>query len=193
MNSKPVQKRNRKVLFILLLVVLVMFGFGYAMVPLYNVMCKKLGLNGKTDGEVTAQTNIIDMSRTITVQFLANNNAHLPWRFYPMVTSIKVHPGQNTKVAYFAENESSKTMIVQAVPSVSPSFAAKHLKKTECFCFTQQSLKPRQTMEMPLLFHLDSDLPKNIKAVTLSYTLFDITNMKNGAAKLSNKTQGKLQ
>ncbi len=193
MNSKPVQKRNRKILIILILVVIAMFGFGYAMVPLYNVMCKKLGLNGKTDGEVTAQTNVIDMNRTVTVQFLANNNAHLPWKFYPMVTTIKVHPGQNTKVAFFAENESSKTMIVQAVPSVTPGFAAKHLKKTECFCFTQQSLKGGQSMEMPLLFHLDSGLPKNIKTVTLSYTLFDISNMKNNAEKLAKKAQGRLQ
>lgn len=191
-TPNPIQRRNRKTIILLLLFVVLMFIFGYAMVPLYNVLCKTLGLNGKTAGVATVQANTIDVNRTVTVQFLANNNANLPWKFYPILTSIKLHPGQNAKIAYFAENESNKTMVVQAIPSVTPGFAAKHLKKTECFCFNQQSLKSKQSMEMPLLFHLDNDLPKNINTVTLSYTLFDITNTAKGNNNIKNKIPGKL-
>ena len=89
--------------------------------------------------------------------------------------SVKVHPGENKKVAFYAENETDNDMIVQAIPSVTPGIAAKHLKKTECFCFTKQMMKKKQGMSWPLLFHIDRDLPKKVRTVTLSYTLFDIT------------------
>lgn len=152
-----------------------MFGFGYALVPIYNVMCKSFGINGKTNNYAEKIDNSVDYSRTVTVQFLANRNNYLPWKFVPLTKSIKVHPGENTKVAFYAQNETAENMIVQAIPSVTPGIAAKHLKKTECFCFTQQMMKGKDGMEWPLLFHLDRDLPKNIRTVTLSYTLFDIT------------------
>lgn len=152
-----------------------MFGFGYLLVPIYNVMCKSFGINGKTNNYAESIDNTIDYSRTVTVQFLANRNNYLPWKFVPMVKSIKVHPGENTKVAFYAQNETAQDMIVQAIPSVTPGIAAKHLKKTECFCFTKQMMNGNQGMAWPLLFHLDRDLPKHIKTVTLSYTLFDIT------------------
>lgn len=152
-----------------------MFAFGYALVPIYNVMCKSLGINGKPKNTAEANSNSIDYSRTITVQFLATRNNYLPWKFQPLVKTVKVHPGENKKVAFYAQNETGEDMIVQAIPSVTPGLAARHLKKTECFCFTKQMMKGQQGMEWPLLFHLDNDLPKNIKTVTLSYTLFDIT------------------
>lgn len=168
-------------------IVIAMFAFGFALVPIYNVMCKTLGLNGKTGG-ATTNNSLIDNSRVITVQFIANNNAGLPWKFYPMIKTIEIHPGQNTKIAYFAENDSNKTMTVQAIPSVTPGLAAKHLKKTECFCFEQQTLNSKQSLEMPLLFHIDTNLPKNIQVVTLSYTLFDVTNLKTK----KNKKTGRI-
>jgi cytochrome c oxidase assembly protein subunit 11 len=152
-----------------------MFGFGYALVPIYNVMCKSFGINGKPNNVAEAMDNTIDYSRTITVQFLATRNNYLPWKFKPLVTTIKVHPGENKRVAFFAQNETDSDMIVQAIPSVTPGLAAKHLKKTECFCFTKQMMRGKQGMNWPLLFHLDRDIPKNIRTVTLSYTLFDIT------------------
>ena len=176
-NNNEQAKKNRKLVISLLTVVILMFGFGYLMVPIYNVMCKSLGLNGKTAG-ISANAVTVDESRWVTVQFLANNNANLPWKFYPLTTSIRIHPGQNTKVAFFAENESNKSMSIQAVPSVTPGVAARYLKKTECFCFNRQTLKSKQKVEMPLLFHLETALPKNVQTVTLSYTLFDVTNMK---------------
>lgn len=154
-----------------------MFGFGYALVPLYNAMCKTFGINGKPSNMVAKNDHSIDYSRTITVQFLATRNNYLPWKFEPISKSVKVHPGENKKVSFYAQNETDADMIVQAIPSVSPGLAAKHLKKTECFCFTQQMMRGKQGMPWPLLFHIDRDLPKNIRTVTLSYTLFDITKM----------------
>lgn len=174
-------KRIRRLTITLLLAAIAMFGFGYALVPLYNVLCSSLGLNGKTSNEASSAVAAIDETRTITVQFLATNNENLPWKFRPNQTTIEIHPGQNARITYYAKNESGKTMTVQAIPSVSPGLAAKYLKKTECFCFRQQTLANDADMDMPLLFHIDRDLPKDINTVTLSYTLFDVTNMKKKA------------
>lgn len=174
-------KRIKRLTIILLLVAVSMFGFGYALVPLYNVLCKQLGINGKTSSEASTAITAVDVTRTITVQFLATNNANLPWQFHPNQASVEIHPGENTRVSYYAKNESGKTMVVQAIPSVSPGIAAKYLKKTECFCFRQQTLDSQASLDMPLLFHIDRDLPKNINTVTLAYTLFDVTNMKKKA------------
>lgn len=166
---------NKSLALTLTAAVIGMFGFGYALVPIYNVLCKSLGINGKTNTVALRNGETVDYSRTITVQFLATRNLFIPWKFQPITKSIKVHPGENVKVAFYAENETDNNMIVQAIPSVTPGLAAKHLKKTECFCFTQQKMNGRQGMQWPLLFHIDTDLPKNIHTVTLSYTLFDVT------------------
>ncbi len=185
------RKSSYRLVFVLLLIAISMFGFGYALVPLYDVLCKHLCINGKTSGAQTAVAAVaaVDMTRTITVQFLATNNANLPWQFYPKVRKIKVHPGENARIAYFAQNMSGKTMVVQAIPSVSPALAARYLKKTECFCFAQQTLKSKESMDMPLLFHLDADLPKSVNTVTLAYTLFDATNLK----KTSKEESGRIK
>lgn len=180
-------KKNKKVIFILIIVIIAMFFFGYAMVPLYNVLCNKLGINGKTGGATTISSTI-DTSRWITIEFLANNNAGLPWKFYPMVTKIKIHPGENKIVTYFAKNDSNKTMTVQAIPSFTPSEAAKYMKKTECFCFRQQTLKSQQSMVWPVIFHIDEAIPKYIHTVTLSYTLFDLSGLRIN----QNQNEGKL-
>ncbi len=183
-------KKIRRLVIILLAWAIAMFGFGFALVPLYDVLCNKLGFNGKTGGKQSpAVVSAVDMNRTITVQFVATNNANLPWKFHPQQTTVEVHPGENTRIAYFAENDSDKRMIVQAIPSVAPGFAAKYLKKTECFCFTQQALNSHQSMDMPLIFHIDRDLPAHINTVTLSYTLFDVTEMKN---KIPEEKKGRI-
>jgi cytochrome c oxidase assembly protein subunit 11 len=184
-----IRKNNRKVIIYLLALVVAMFGFGFALVPIYDAMCKTLGINGKTGGP-SVNTAAVDESRTVTVLFIANNNANLPWKFYPMIKKIILHPGQNARISYFAENETNHVMTVQAIPSVSPGIAAKYLKKTECFCFNRQTLKSKQSMEMPLLFHLDPNLPKNMNTVILSYTLFDVTNIKTNVAE---SKKGKIQ
>jgi len=170
---------NRKLVSWLVLLVIGMFGFGYALVPLYNVFCNLTGLNGKTGGAVAYnEAAAIDKTRWVTVEFVASKNANLPWKFYPLVKKIKIHPGENKRIAYFAENDSGHEMTVQAIPSVTPGIAAKYLKKTECFCFNQQTLKNAEAQDMPMIFHLDPALPKKISTITLSYTLFDATGFK---------------
>lgn len=172
------EQKQQKLLIILTLIVLGMFAFGFALVPIYNSLCKTLGINGKTNPEAIAydvSKAKIETDREVLVEFVATNNSGVPWAFYPKTQKIKVHPGEIVKLGFYAENKTDHRMTVQAIPSVTPGLAAKYLKKTECFCFTQQTLNGHEAMDMPLLFHLDSALPENIKTVTLSYTLFDVT------------------
>jgi cytochrome c oxidase assembly protein subunit 11 len=170
-------RNHIRLLTILGVLVIGMFGFGFALVPIYNSLCKALSINGKTNSQAIAYDahTPVNTSREIQVEFVATNNSGVPWAFYPKVKKIKVHPGEIAKLAFYAENQTGRKMTVQAVPSVTPGLAAKYLKKTECFCFTQQTLNGHEAMDMPLLFHLDNDLPKNIKTITLSYTLFDVS------------------
>jgi len=168
-------KSNKRLIITLSLASVLMFGFGFAMVPLYSVLCAVTGINGKTGGAVNYDNELVDKSRTITVEFLATNHEELDWEFSPRDKKITLHPGELKRTAYFARNNTDKTMVVQAIPSVTPGLAARHMKKTECFCFTRQVFKAHQEMEMPLIFHLDVDLPKNITTLTLSYTMFDLS------------------
>lgn len=156
-----------------------MFAFVFVvMVPLYNVLCDALGINGKTSGDAyTAVSAAVDTSREITVQFIATNNDGMPWEFRPQVTQVKVHPGATNDTVFLAANPTSMPMIAQAIPSVTPSRAAGYFHKTECFCFNQQPLDGKASVEMPLQFVIDQDLPRDIRTITLSYTLFDVTAM----------------
>lgn len=172
-------KSNKKLLAWLTGFVLFMFAFGFMLVPIYNTLCKQLGINGKAKLVAAAKSAGVDTSRWVTVEFLTNHSGTLPWDFYSGVTKVKVHPGEMKRVSFYAKNNSDHNMIVQSIPSITPGIAAKHFKKTECFCFTEQTLQGHEKMEMPLLFHLDRDLPKNIKTVTLSYTMYDVGRLKS--------------
>jgi len=154
-----------------------MFAFVFVvMVPLYNVLCDALGINGKTSAQAyTAVDAAVDTGRSITVQFIATNNDGMPWEFRPQVTAMAVHPGAANDTVFFAANPTTQDMVAQAIPSVSPSRAAEYFHKTECFCFNQQPLGGESNTLMPLQFIVDQDLPKDIKTITLSYTLFDVT------------------
>jgi cytochrome c oxidase assembly protein subunit 11 len=180
--------KNQRLLLTLTLVAIGMFGFGYALVPMYQVLCKATGLNGKIGGPAS-NSYVVDKTRTITVEFLATSNANMPFQFYPLVKKIHVHPGENTRLAYFAKNDANTDMIIQAIPSVSPGIAAKYLKKTECFCFTKQYFKKGEQRIMPILFHIDTELPKEIKIVSLSYTLFDLSKV----GQVLERPTGKIQ
>lgn len=154
-----------------------MFGFGFAMVPLYDLICEVTGLNGKTS-EVAytgADTQVVDEDRLVTIQFLANNNANMPWEFRPVVRTMKVNPGKMQFAEFYVHNVTDRTMVAQAIPSVSPARAAEYMHKTECFCFEQQQLEDGGEMNMPLRFIIDSNIPKDVTTLTLSYTLFDVT------------------
>ena len=167
----------------LALVAVAMFAFvPVVMVPLYNVLCDALGINGKTSGEAyTAVQAGVDESREITVQFVATNNDGMPWEFRPQQTMMRVNPGASNTTVFLARNPMAEAMVAQAIPSVSPSRAAEYFHKTECFCFEQQPLDGRTAAEMPLQFIIDRDLPRDIKTDTLSYTIFDVTAMAQDA------------
>jgi cytochrome c oxidase assembly protein subunit 11 len=170
--------RKRKVPLLLTALALAMFGFGFLLVPIYNSLCQTLGINGKTNINAVAYDSskaTVVKDREVYVEFVATNNSGIPWAFYPKTPKIKVHPGEIARLAFYAENKTNRRMTVQAIPSVTPGIAAKYLKKTECFCFEQQTLDGHEGMNMPLLFHLDPDLPPQIKTITLAYTLFDVT------------------
>lgn len=164
-----------------------MFVFAYwVMPPLYDVFCEITGLNGKTGGRYEAvDARGADTSRTITVQFLAVNNEGMPWKFQPAVRSIEVHPGEQTRVDYLAVNPTGNDMIGQAIPSLIPFKAANYFHKTECFCFEQQPLKAGEEAEMPMLFIVDRDIPPEVHTITLSYTLFDVTERFGKSEKVS--------
>jgi cytochrome c oxidase assembly protein subunit 11 len=159
-------------------VVVAMFGFGYLLVPLYDVFCEITGLNGKTgrvaEAEVAARYEE-DLERTVTVQFVANNNAGMPWTVQPDVTSMDVHPGRIYATSFQATNPTGARMVGQAVPSVAPTVASRYFNKTECFCFERQPLASGETKDMPLRFIVSPSLPAQVKTLTLAYTFFDVT------------------
>lgn len=156
-----------------LFIVVAMFGFGFALVPLYDVLCQVTGLNGKTSGVVAqAEPMRVDEARTVTVEFVASVNLDAPWEFHPDVTKLQVHPGRFYTTHFYARNRSARAVLGQAIPSVSPGPAATHFHKIECFCFTQQGFAAGEGREMPVTFRIDPQLPADVHTVTLSYTFF---------------------
>lgn len=161
----------------LILIVVLMFGFGFALVPLYDVFCEVTGLNGKTKGAYQGDTNALaaNSDRTITVQFVANRNDNLPWGFYPEQEEIKLTVGERKQIHFSVNNSYNRSVVAQAIPSVSPPQAADYLNKIECFCFQRQPLAAGEAKQFPLVFFVDPALPEEISKLTLSYTLFDIS------------------
>jgi len=160
----------------LAIIPLLMFGFGFALVPLYDVFCDITGLNGKTGRVEASEINVdlVDRSRIIEVRFLAMTNTGLPWSFEPLVKKMEVHPGQVYEAVYRVRSASASKTLGQAVPSVSPGRAAQHFNKTECFCFTQQALEAREMRDMPIRFIVGTEISKDIEQITLSYTFFSL-------------------
>lgn len=155
-----------------------MFGVGFAIVPFYNVLCKNLGLNGKTSGQIKRRSTAVDLTRSIRVELTTQTNQYLPYEFFPHVVHIRLHLGENMLIYFEAKNLSNHTLTVQAIPSVSPGNAAKYLRKTECFCFTQQTFIGSERRVMPVLFHIDPKLPQEIHTITLAYTLFKVNKQR---------------
>ncbi|QPI53248.1 cytochrome c oxidase assembly protein [Massilia antarctica] len=177
-------KLNRTMLGKLLVVAALMFGFGYALVPVYKHMCEMLGINVLTqaDGTVAYDKNTqIDKSRTITIEL--DGNSQGPWRFRPTARSVDVHPGELTTVTYEVVNTQNRTVQAQAIPSYAPQSVTPHFKKVECFCFKQQTLKANEAKQMPVVFYIDPALPREVKTITLSYTFFEIAGTQAVAAK----------
>ncbi len=164
----------------LIVIAALMFGFGYALVPVYRAICSALGINVLSVAErvaagqpaATSANSQIDLSRTITVEFDAN--ARGPWDFKPAQRSIEVHPGQMVSVMYEFRNIQSRTMVAQAIPSYAPKQAEPYFNKLECFCFSEYTLKPGESKQWPVVFVIDPKLSRDVKTITLSYTFFEV-------------------
>jgi len=163
---------NAKMLTKLVVATLAMFGFGFAMVPFYYKICEVTGINAGDEQTLVRNTQV-DPSRSVTIQFDANVNETLPWRFKPEVRTMTVHPGQLVQVEYVVTNTSAHPIVGQAVSSYGPARAAAFFKKIECFCFTPQTLAAGETRRMPVMFVLDPAVESELHTVTLSYTFFD--------------------
>jgi cytochrome c oxidase assembly protein subunit 11 len=173
------QSSNKTTVLRLSLIVAGMFGFGFALVPLYDLLCDVTGLGGKTGDQYTydAAATQTDTSRVVKVNFLTNTNDGMPWQFWSDTGGVSVHPGELKEAKFYVKNTTDRRMVGQAVPSVSPMSAAEHFHKTECFCFASQVLEPGEEMELPLRFIVGPELPKNVPTISLSYALFDVTNL----------------
>ncbi|MEH6473993.1 MAG: cytochrome c oxidase assembly protein [Halopseudomonas sp.] len=160
----------------LIIAALLMFGFGFALAPLYDVFCRVTGINGKVtrNGALTEPVEV-DLSRQIRVQLIAVNNEGMPWQFYPVSSELTVYPGEQRQTHYLATNPTKREMVARAVPSVAPSEAAQYVHKINCFCFESQLLASKASQQMPLVLMIDPQIPAHIQTITLSYTLFDIT------------------
>jgi cytochrome c oxidase assembly protein subunit 11 len=160
----------------LVIVAVLMFGFGWALIPLYRKICEITGINVVTarDGsaERAARNTQIDTSRTVIVEFDANVQG--PWRFRPHVNHVEVHPGELVNVTYDLANLEARPVVGQAIPSFAPMQSAAHFQKVECFCFQQQTLAGGETRQFPVVFYVDTDLPRDVGTITLSYTFFEV-------------------
>ena len=160
-----------------------MFGFGFALIPIYRQICELTQVNyltTKDDKVKVPENSQVDKSRLVTVEFDANTTG--PWRFRPVVGSMKVHPGELSSVVYEVVNKQPRQMDAQAIPSYAPQEAGAYFKKVECFCFKQQTLGPNEARQMPVVFFVDPKLPKNVTTITLSYTFFEVGNTNKVAA-----------
>jgi cytochrome c oxidase assembly protein subunit 11 len=170
--ATELKRENRRLSRRLTLVAIGMFGFAFALVPFYNQICAALGINNLERPAEQVNTQV-DTSRTVTIEL--DSNAHnLPWRFRPLVSAIKVHPGELAMVEYEIVNVREAPVTGQAVPSYGPQSAAEYFQKIECFCFTQQTLAAGETRRMPVLFVVDPRLPKDVNTIAVSYTFFEV-------------------
>jgi len=177
--TEDIDKKNNKLVRTLFIVAVGMFGFGYALVPLYDVLCDITGINGKIEAAAVKETSYkVDLTREVTVEFLTSLNKSAPMAFSVERNTLKVHPGEYHTIQFYAENKTDKEMVAQAIPSISPGLAADFFKKTECFCFTEQRFKPHEGRTMPVRFVVDPELPVEYKIITLAYTFFDKTDNK---------------
>ncbi len=177
-SAESKQQANKRLGLKLLWIVAAALLFAFALVPLYDVLCSITGLNGKTDSTAALNAKTVDESRWVTVEFTSTVMPGLGWNFYPKQPSIKVQPGKIETVLFEAKNITNEVVTGQAVPSVSPGLASVHLKKIECFCFQRQALNPGETREMPLRFYVSTDLPVDVKTITLSYAFFNAVEKK---------------
>jgi len=170
-------RENRRMLIKLSVVALAMFGFGYALVPIYKQICEALGINYFVQPDSAGAVNSqVDRTRTLTIEFDANSHG-MPWSFRPLIRHLTVHPGELMTVEYEISNVRGGPVTGQAIPSFGPARAGQYFRKLECFCFTQQTLGAGETRRMPVVFVVDPALPKDMNTITISYTFFEVPGM----------------
>jgi cytochrome c oxidase assembly protein subunit 11 len=169
---------NQQMLVKLLVVAVLMFGFGYAMVPFYRAICDALGINNVVKRDQPLVSTQVDTARTLTIEFDTNLRSNLPWTFTAVEKSVRVHPGALTQVTFEVRNRSDRTVTGQAIPSFGPQVAGRYFKKLDCFCFSQQTLAPGEVRQMPVVFVVEPGLPDDVSTVTLSYTFFEVEGLK---------------
>jgi len=180
MSNVTSNQANKTLALRLVLIVIGMFGFGFALVPLYSLFCDVTGLNGKVENQAAVAAQFeVDDSREIKVEFVTSLNESTPMEFRVEKAAMAVHPGQFYTVNFFAKNTKANKIIAQAIPSLSPGLAVNYLKKVECFCFSRQTFEAGEEKKMPVRFVIDPDLPEEYRTVTLSYTYFDVTEEAN--------------
>ncbi len=155
------------------IVAIAMFGFGFALIPFYQKICEVTGVNNVLKADAVGNTQV-DTAHLVTIEFDSNISGKLPWSFRPLQSNVRVHPGELTTVMYEIRNTSDRAVTGQAIPSYGPQLAVRYFKKLECFCFTQQTLQPGETRQMPVVFVLDHGLPDEVNTITLSYAFFEI-------------------
>src|SRR5258705_12012429 len=173
---------NRVILVKLLIVTVGMFGFGYALVPLYKKICEVTGVNEVEKANAPLANRRIDTGRLVTLEFDANVRSDLPWKFRPMQVSLKVHPGELVQVMYEVRNVSDRSITGQAIPRYGPQIAGQYFRKLDCFWFAKQNFAPGEVRQMPVVFVIEPGLPKDVTTVTLSYTFFNVEGAAPGAA-----------
>jgi cytochrome c oxidase assembly protein subunit 11 len=191
-QSTRIQRINWQMFGRLSLFAVVMFGFGYAMVPYYKKFCEVTGINNLLQRDTVSKNTQIDTSRWVTLEFDANTHG-MPWQFAPVQRSVRVHPGEMAQVEFEIKNEGSATLVGQAIPSYGPKHGAAFVKKLECFCFKQQVLAAGETRRMPVQFVIDAALPASVTTLTLSYTFFEVpaADKKNAVAPAAASASGK--
>ncbi len=170
--NEAVDRSNRTLLLKLATVVVAMFGFGYALVPFYEKICEVTGLRNIAQADAVANTQVA-ASREVRIEF-DSNVRKLPWTFRPLEPILAVHPGEVRQAMFEIANTTDRPLTGQAIPSYGPPLAAQYFRKLECFCFAKQTLQPGERRRMPVVFVVDTALPKDVNTITLSYTFFEV-------------------
>lgn len=179
--SDTLRSRNVALLRKLSIMAAIMFGFGFALVPLYQKICEVTGINRLVKKDELTSTQI-DTSRLVTIEFDANVRGDIDWRLTPLQPRVTAYPGEMVQVIYELSNPTAVSVAGQAIPSYGPQHAGQYVKKLDCFCFTQQEIRAGETRRLPVVFVVDPSLPRDVGTITLSYTMFEVGGTQRAAA-----------
>jgi cytochrome c oxidase assembly protein subunit 11 len=173
-TASATARANAQLLTKLVVIAAAMFAFGFALVPLYEKICSVTGIRNILRADhVTPRNTQVDTTRAVTVEFDSNTHK-LPWTFRPLAGHLDIHPGELHQVVYEIRNNENRPITAQAIPSYGPQHVAAYFKKVQCFCFEQQTLAPGEVRQMPIVFVVDPELPRDVRTITLSFTFFEI-------------------